>query len=72
MTPIDCINAVSAPTWYALLYCTAGHGHQWAPTSITIRKGCSPDIGGATMTGSRLRRYACVICGAVEDRPEAP
>ena len=68
---IDCIDTVSAPTWHALLYCTAGHEHQWAPTNLTIHMRCSFD-SGATMTGSRLRRYACLICGAVEDRPEAP
>ena len=69
---IDCIDSVSAPTWHALLYCTAGHEPQWAPPTLTSHTGCSSDTGGATMTGSRLRRYACLICGAVEDRPEAP
>lgn len=68
---IDCIDSVSAPTWRALVAVTAGHEHQWAPTNLTIHMGCSFD-SGATRTGSRLRRYACLICGAVEDRLEAP
>lgn len=66
---IDCIDSVPAPAWPALVAVTAGHEHQWAPTNLTIHMGCSFD-SGATMTGSRLRRYACLICGAVEDRPE--
>lgn len=78
MTPIDCIDPVSAPTWPALVAITSGHAHQWSPTNMTIRMSVAtgravPSVTvAAPLIGQRLRRYACLICGAVEDRLEAP
>ena len=71
-----CIDAVPAPAWPALVAITAGHAHQWSPTNLTI--GVSITTGRAVpgvttsgpIIGQRLRRWACLLCGAVEDRSE--